>query len=231
VSDAVEIAERMAARGSKTPSSGSRVKHPKSKHKQRQLEQRARWIVREWTRSPTYSYDEMCEAARERFAIGIEASRVAYARANEIIQDATLNLDADKLLAMGLDALEQVAAEGDWLTWTKLWNAITQNFGYAAPRKAEVTVGGAITVQQMAHLSVISLTPAQREQRYRELEAKARAAVGGAPTLAPAAGDVTGLSVVSAAPALRDIVEAAVIDVVSDDALPADETDATDEDG
>lgn len=221
----------MAARGSKT--SGSRVKHPKSKHKQRQLEQRARWIVREWTRSPTYSYEEMCEATRERFGIGIGASQIAYARANEIIQGETVNLDAAKLLSMGLDALERVAADGDWLTWTKLWNAITVNFGYATPRKVDVAVGGAITVQQIAHLNVIGMTPTQREQRYRELEAKGRAAAGEMPALTETAGDVTGLSVVSAAPvasALHDIVEAAVIDVVSEDAPPADATDEPDED-
>jgi len=225
--DQAETAKQIIARGSKT--SGTRVKRPKTKHKQRQIEQRAQWVVREWNRSPTYKYAEMIDAICERFQIGESQAGIAYARANEILSEASVTLDANQLLEQGLELFEVARHEGDLRTAYLLWNAITVNFGYAAPRKHDVSVGGAITVHQMAHLNVIAMTPTQREQRARELETKAHALA------AADDGDVTGLAVMTrpADPAsLQDIVEAAVIDVVAEDIAAEDDAaaDIDDED-
>lgn len=146
---------------------------PKSKKVQQQLDQRARWVLKEWERSPTYKYADMIAAIRERFDIGHTMAEVAYARARELFTASTQDLDMTRLIAEYFKIYELAVDDKKWNAACRILNSLALNTGLAASRKHDVTVGGSITVNQIAHVSSLQLTPIQRTHREAELLAKA----------------------------------------------------------
>ena len=142
------------------------AKIPKSKHKQRQLDQRARWAIREWDRDPTKSYGEMVEDLCERFAIGRSSAENACARANEMLSEVMIDHNVIERHWQRLAMIGQAAFEaGKYHAAIRAVMAQAE-LGGLLDRVPEINIGN---VQQFAHLQIVSLTPTQRSQREQEL--------------------------------------------------------------
>lgn len=141
---------------------------------QRDLERRARWIFNEFVRDPTYTYAEMIDAVRERFECGYTAAEKAYARAGELERESWQNLSAERLVNLYFEVLDEARAAGKYVAACRIIDSIYDKTGMSAPTKHELSVNAsAHTMQRMAHVNVLAMTPTQRAQREAELTAKA----------------------------------------------------------
>lgn len=156
-------------RGSKTTTNGrvrGGAKIPKSKHKKRQLDQRARWIIREWNRHPTLSYDESVDAIRERFLVGYSAGENACARANEMLSEMTIDQNTVERYHQRLANIV-AAAFADKKYHAAIRGVMAQaELGGLLDRAPEVNINN---ILQYQHLQAIAMTPTQRKQRAKQL--------------------------------------------------------------
>ncbi len=146
---------------------------PKSAKVKLELDRRARWMLKEWERSPTYTYADAIAALRDRYQIGHSMAEVAYARAREMFAQGTEKLDMSRLVAEYFKLYEAAFAAGKYAAACKILSSMGVATGVARPAKHEVQVSGTVNVNQIAHVAVLHLTPIQRAHRERELLAKA----------------------------------------------------------
>jgi hypothetical protein len=147
--------------------------HPSTKKLQLQLDRRAKWMIKEWERSPTYMYRDAIAALRERFDIGETSAETAYARAREMFADGCEKLDMSRLQREYWRCYEMAISQGKPRDGARIMSLMGVATGVAVAAKHQVTVTGSITVAQTAHVAVLHLTPIQRKHREAELLAKA----------------------------------------------------------
>ncbi len=164
--DAKPEEKALLLRGSKTKKARGGARIPKTKHKQRQLDQRARWMVREWGRDPTLTYAESRDAVRERFQIGISAAENACARANEMMSEITVEQNTVERLYQQLATIVQEARDAGRYQAAIRGVMAQAELGGLLDRVPQVQI---TNIQQFAHLQAVTLTPTQRTQREREL--------------------------------------------------------------
>jgi hypothetical protein len=146
---------------------------PRSKTQQRKLERRARWILRELDNDPTYKYTEIVDAVREQFGCGYGAAQAAYAYSRELEREwLAMLMSPERLVSMYMRLHDLAVADKKYNAARAVLDSVFDKTGMSAPAKHEFTVAGARTVQQMAHITVLGMTPNQRAQREAELRAK-----------------------------------------------------------
>lgn len=154
----------------------------------RKMEARARWIVNEFVRDPTYTYAEMIDAVCERFAIGHSQAEQAYQRAGQLEAEMLGTLSPGKLVGLYFQLLDEARAAGKFNAARAIIDSIFDKTGMSAPNRHEFSMANARTIHQMAHVNVLAMTPQQRAQRKREL-------VGKRPVLDIAADDLERIAV------------------------------------
>lgn len=154
------------------------VAKPRTKTTQRKLERRARWVLAELDRDPTYKYSEIIDAIREKFACGYGAAEDAYSYSRELEREwlATL-MSPERLVSMYMRLHDLAVADKKYNAARAVLDSIFDKTGMSAPTKHEFSVAGARTLHQMAHVTVLGMTPNQRAQREAELTAKAKVAL------------------------------------------------------
>ncbi len=156
---------------------GTRVAETERRHnanaKQRlNIDRRAKWVLREWERCPSYSYSEMIAAIRERFQIGETMAEVAYARARELFAEGMQKLDMSKLAAEYWKLYELAVTDKKYQAAVRILNSMGVATGVVVPR-ARLDVNGnvhsTVNVTHTAHIAALQLTPIQRRHREQEL--------------------------------------------------------------
>jgi hypothetical protein len=166
VTDAKPEEKAILLRGSKTKKARGGPKIPKTKHKRRQLDMRARWIVREWGRDPTLTYAESVDALRERFQIGWSSAENACARGNEMMSEITVEQNTVERLYQQLATIVQEARDAGRYQAAIRGVMAQAELGGLLDRVPQVQI---TNIQQFAHLQAVTMTPTQRTQREREL--------------------------------------------------------------
>lgn len=134
-------------------------------------ERMARWITREYERRPTIGYNEMIEACAERFAVGAVTAQRAHARAKEMFADEMKQLDLSWVVHEYKRIYEIAVASGQLGQARKILDSLSINAGVAMPRSATLHVTGPVTADQIAHVNILKMTPAQARNRELELQA------------------------------------------------------------
>lgn len=192
---------------------------------------RGRWLAREWNRSPntyaTYAY--RLAAVQKRFGVGVVAAQQAHAHALQLFRErGAESVTLDNIVARMNDLAEHAEAMGKYGDASRVLRDMALITGVAVPRKIEhsLNTNTGATVQQLAHVNLLGMTPAQQRNREAELEAKEARMSAANAALAS-----------RSAPAARDTgnvidADSHVIDVrlaVPDDVIDGDEADDDDE--
>jgi hypothetical protein len=139
------------------------------------LERRARWMVAEWRTRPTDTPTDIMRDCRERFGCGILAAKKSMTRCLEIRRENFQALDLSFFVDRYNDLYERALSKGNENAARKILDSMAINTGIAKPRQVVAAIAvGQVSPEQLAHVGVLSMTPAQRDNRLRELEEKAR---------------------------------------------------------
>jgi hypothetical protein len=131
-------------------------------------ELRADWVIEEWKRDPSVMSGAMIDAIRKRFGCGIVAAKrslsIALARRRAI----PAQFDLSTFMLLYMDLYEQAKAKGQTNAARRVLDSMTEKLGIGAAKRLELGIGIA-TTEQLGHVAVLQLTPAQRHNREREL--------------------------------------------------------------
>lgn len=151
-----------------------RLNNPTNAKVKAQLELRARWIIREWERSPTYSYGEMLAAVRERYQCGEGTAEAAYARARQLLAAAVTEIDLGRIIQLYERIIEDALSNGKHNAATRALNSMALVTGHVKPiTQKHEHVHSRTDENRVAHVTILQLTPIERKHRKTELLVKA----------------------------------------------------------
>lgn len=166
----------MPTKGSALAAASLRKIH-KGQQVAKKTNDRAEWMLREFELDGgRHSYAKKIAAVRKRFGCGETAAEQAYARAGEIQREQWAATTAPGGLERQVSHMERLATKAelaeDFVGAGSIRRMITQVTGVAAPTTFRIGVAATASPDKLAHVDVLHMTPAQRTNRLRELEAR-----------------------------------------------------------
>jgi hypothetical protein len=136
------------------------------------IDKHAKWIMREYERDPRCTYNEMIARVRQRYGISGRQAQETYSRYRTMEKEALATLDLSSIVSRYEYLYECAVREKKWNAARSIVDSMAWATGVAKPPAIELQHSGQVSVQQLAHVSVLALTPTMRAQRIRELQAK-----------------------------------------------------------